>query len=786
MANQSKPSFVLIAAVLVLLCCLLTTAGGTLWFLPNLTAQPPVVLINTPAHNARVQVGQEVAIQSVARAEQKVKRVELWVDGSLFDTQTSDVPNGISPFPLTTHWQPRTPGLHTIIVRAFNNAGKRGFASVNINATTVADRDNDGVPDETDLCPDQPGLEIANGCPDRDRDGIRDNDDACPDQAGMPDARGCPAPSMQDRDGDGVLDSADTCPDQPGSPWTSGCPDADGDMVRDADDACPREPGLPSNRGCPVPNDRDGDGVTDASDACPDQPGTLGGCPDSDSDGVRDRDDACPDLAGAPGTSGCPDRDGDGVRDTLDLCPNTPGPRDNAGCPRTSGDRDSDGVDDDHDLAPGESGSADSGGAPPPGGSGEAVPSDPLDDFAGSAIPGERLVGVTFEALEFEVNGDYNEVYCYTSLGGAFGVVERVGPFDALGARRWDIAEYLGGANSRFVTLPPDTPLQGYAECHAYTEYVIPGEGVEGTYWNLGSVRVNHPASDWDGHVITQNSTGGSSGRSFQVKYRVCSGSCRNTDFPAPMLHLYSIGGRHQLVWLWSGNRADIDGFRVYVNGHRAYDLRTSLSSHYLASAWEPMCGERRTFQLTAFRGDRESPLSNLTYWSGQPCPRRVKVTFEEFSVSSRLSTVGGDMAGIGPIYGRFWAMGNGESSLPFDAGECWSFLWIFSCRGYDVFWQQYNITELFGALRTRQASCLGRGCPEMYAPAVNYVIVEVGGNEDLVLGARIMDEEAYGHDETLFDTQQTVRADTPLPVDLRIEDRYITLRVRVEAVSGP
>ena len=61
-----------------------------------------------------------------------------------------------------------------------------------------------------------------NGCPDRDNDGVADKDDACPDEAGLPELKGCP-----DRDGDGIADKDDACPDEAGKPEFNGCPDTD-------------------------------------------------------------------------------------------------------------------------------------------------------------------------------------------------------------------------------------------------------------------------------------------------------------------------------------------------------------------------------------------------------------------------------------------------------------------------------------------------------------------------------------------------------------------------------
>jgi outer membrane protein OmpA-like peptidoglycan-associated protein len=64
-------------------------------------------------------------------------------------------------------------------------------------APRPGDRDGDGVPDDVDRCPDQPGPADLDGCPDRDGDGIADIDDKCPDQPGPPQNDGCPAPESQ-------------------------------------------------------------------------------------------------------------------------------------------------------------------------------------------------------------------------------------------------------------------------------------------------------------------------------------------------------------------------------------------------------------------------------------------------------------------------------------------------------------------------------------------------------------------------------------------------------------
>jgi outer membrane protein OmpA-like peptidoglycan-associated protein len=114
---------------------------------------------------------------------------------------------------------------------------------------------------------------------DTDRDGVNDEDDACPLQPGPPAWHGCPVP---DTDHDGVDDDHDSCRTVAGVGRYNGCPvpDTDGDGIDDEHDSCRAVPGLARYNGCPIP-DRDHDGVNDEEDQCPDSAGTVEnhGCP---------------------------------------------------------------------------------------------------------------------------------------------------------------------------------------------------------------------------------------------------------------------------------------------------------------------------------------------------------------------------------------------------------------------------------------------------------------------------------------------------------------------------
>jgi len=141
-----------------------------------------------------------------------------------------------------------------------------------------ADKDKDGVLDDTDRCADTPAATPvdAGGCPDADRDGVADQGDRC---RNTPTGVAVDAVGCSDADGDGVVDPQDQCAGTAAGMRVdaTGCVlDGDKDGVPDAADRCPVTPaGAPVDAsGCA--RDSDADGVDDPSDRCP---GTVAGTP---------------------------------------------------------------------------------------------------------------------------------------------------------------------------------------------------------------------------------------------------------------------------------------------------------------------------------------------------------------------------------------------------------------------------------------------------------------------------------------------------------------------------
>jgi hypothetical protein len=341
-----------------------------------------------------------------------------------------------------------------------------------------------------------------------------------------------------------------------------------------------------------------------------------------------------------------------------------------------------------------------------------------------------QMTTVEVQALEFQVTHDYNQVYCYASLANS--AEERIGPFSALSARRWDIAAFLGPLNSRTLFVPQGQPLQVRVECSGIVtgsrSVPAPGGGIgEGgsdeAYFDLGSITRTHNISGANIDEVTVDSSGGTAGRSFRVKYRVCTPGCKSAVLRAPQIRLTHVSGMHFLWWEWPGQTYDINGFKVYMNGNYMFSVGPR-ETHYRFRDLPP-CGRQFDVQLTAYRGnpnrpDTESPRSNVATWEGAICPRTAFVSFLRFET--------GDLRGLGPqpgpIYGSLWA---GDERRDFDSAA---------------------------RVRPNQSHPITN-----FTPRTDFAI-DLASEDSLFIAARFVDRDPFrgsDNDEVLFDWESII-----------------------------
>lgn len=94
------------------------------------------------------------------------------------------------------------------------------------------------------------------------------------------------------------------------------------------------------------------------------------------------------------------------------------------------------------------------------------------------------------------------------------------------------------------------------------------------------------------------------------------------------------------------------------MNGNHRASIRDPNANRLDLRAYLPECGERAEYYLTAYRADagiiRESPPSNRVSLTGEACPRRVQVTFQELQTRELCC----ERSPVGPVTGVLWANG--------------------------------------------------------------------------------------------------------------------------------
>jgi LysM repeat protein len=274
---------------------------------------------------------------------------------------------------------------------------------------------------------------------------------------------------------------------------------------------------------------------------------------------------------------------------------------------------------------------------------GEEAPPEAEEPPEGPEISEEEpelpTVTLGFEALEFEVDQPYDEVYCMVQLADyPMEQIPETGSFTPLGSNYWDIQAELAGSNSKQVTVQGDT-VRVEVECFGWS-------GIDG--WSLGHFVREHGEAEWTGEDIPVTAIA-DDGRWFTVVYRICpTFPCEPREVPpAPENLTYAEGCScpswigcppcapyYAMAWDWLGDEGEIDGFRLYRNGAILYERDPSY--HWTLIAEEdayPPCGETYDYEVTAYEGfpgvGPESDPSNTVTRTGPACPTTVAVTFE-------------------------------------------------------------------------------------------------------------------------------------------------------------
>lgn len=86
--------------------------------------QVPSIQLESPMEGIEIAAGESVLVQSSAQDELGVTKVELWVDGRLYQVHRSKASGGESPLDVIQIWPASTLGEHTLTVKAFAGDGR--------------------------------------------------------------------------------------------------------------------------------------------------------------------------------------------------------------------------------------------------------------------------------------------------------------------------------------------------------------------------------------------------------------------------------------------------------------------------------------------------------------------------------------------------------------------------------------------------------------------------------------------------------------------------------------
>jgi hypothetical protein len=215
-------------------------------------------------------------------------------------------------------------------------------------------------------------------------------------------------------------------------------------------------------------------------------------------------------------------------------------------------------------------------------------------------------------------------------------------------------------------------------------------------------------------------------------------------------------------TWTWEGDGDQLEGFNLYVDGSRVERVEGRM--YQVVGGYEPQCGERHGFTVTAYGGGGESLPSNTVTWAEDPCPRQVRVTFETLHTQElpdrywrAVPSFGGFSAQCTTVGEVNWDQGLG--SFVFGLGES----------------HDYDLARVFRDMLDSGLS----------APASNSVVVEVGPGDDLTLSGTMWDA-SWDEWERFFNTSETIAEADLVPGLVTLSDGLVTLDVRIDVVVGP
>ena len=133
---KAKHIFIIIGIIIFLGLAAGVSLGTYQLFAVELASRPSVQFLQ-PLHEQSVSLGGSL-VRFIARDKEGIEHVELWVDGELYASKKSELPQGSTPFPFVELWQPDSAGQHVLTARAYNSKNRDSVASVIVQVSNKA------------------------------------------------------------------------------------------------------------------------------------------------------------------------------------------------------------------------------------------------------------------------------------------------------------------------------------------------------------------------------------------------------------------------------------------------------------------------------------------------------------------------------------------------------------------------------------------------------------------------------------------------------------------------
>lgn len=237
------------------------------------------------------------------------------------------------------------------------------------------------------------------------------------------------------------------------------------------------------------------------------------------------------------------------------------------------------------------------------------------------------------EALDMYVLGPYENIHCYLSLDGT--PAKRIPESGEIQVQNsWgDITRHWGGEKKIHFPMPEDEELSLEGEC------VSPSGGLLSS---LGSFGVSVPRELWNGSRLELKTD------SFLVGYRIqpfgpekAQGSFQYVNYGLGAPQIWSVEAQGELqipekdfkartvtlTWHWNGKPEEINSFLILIDGKefRHVNKLQRQESILMGSA----CGQKYSFEMVAVGpGGARSVLSTAFPYEQPPCPVMAEVTF--------------------------------------------------------------------------------------------------------------------------------------------------------------